>query len=204
MAIIQWIEHLAENIKKFIVCGLPRDPGAVGFILLFPVDIPQLKKRVPVMKGLPQFLEIDFRVTEFVWHKNHFAGSLQKRGFDLTADNLKTENLAVPVMAPLYEKITKTGGRLGALSACLLGSFPSMDSSEFKNVDIPVLVIAGSRDTVSGSPLPLAEAIPHARAVVAPDKTHLSVINSEFFFGAVLGFLGHVWQDDPRHSWIDE
>jgi len=28
MAIIQWIEHLAENIKKFIVCGLPGDPNA--------------------------------------------------------------------------------------------------------------------------------------------------------------------------------
>lgn len=127
----------------------------------------------------------------------------KKRGFELTADNRKTENLAVPAMAPLYQKFSKTGGRLGALSACLLGSFPSMDASEFADVDIPVMVIAGSRDSVSGSPIPLAEAIPHARAVLVPNKSHLSVISSEFFYGAVLGFLGHVWQDDPRHSWID-
>lgn len=125
-----------------------------------------------------------------------------ERGFELTADNKKTENLAVPAMAPLYEKVLKTGGRLAALSACLLGSFPSMDAAEFAKVDIPVLVIAGSKDTISGSPIPLAEAVPHARAVIVPGKTHLSVINDGFFQGAVIGFLGHVWQDDPRHSWL--
>ena len=67
-----------------------------------------------------------------------------------------------------------------------------------------MLVIAGSKDTVSGSPIPLAEAIPHARAVIVPDKSHVSVINDRFFQGAVLGFLGHVWQDDPRHTWLDD
>lgn len=125
----------------------------------------------------------------------------ENRGFELTADNRKTENLAVPAMAPLYEKVTKLGGRLAALSACLLGSFPSMAAGEFSGVDIPVMVIAGSRDTVSGSPIPLAEAIPHARAVIVPGRSHVTVINDGFFQGAVLGFLGHVWQDDPRHSW---
>ncbi len=128
----------------------------------------------------------------------------EKRGFELTADNRKTESLAVPAMVPLYEKVTKLSGRLSALSACLLGSFPSMDASEFAEVDTPALVIAGSRDSVAGSPIPLAEAIPHARAVIVPNKTHLSTINDGFFQGAVLGFLGHVWQDDPRHSWQDE
>lgn len=68
---------------------------------------------------------------------------------------------------------------------------------------IPVMVIAGSRDSVSGSSIPLAEAIPHAQAVLVPNKSHLSVIISKFFYGAVLGFLGQVWQDDLRHSWID-
>ena len=51
--------------------------------------------------------------------------------------------------------------------------------------------------------MPLAEAIPHARAVIVPNGTHLSVVGSDFFRGAVLGFLGHVWQDDPCHSWME-
>ena len=47
--------------------------------------------------------------------------------------------------------------------------------------------------------IPLAEAIPHARAVIVPNKSHVSVIGTDFFFGAVMGFLGHVWEGDPRH-----
>lgn len=118
----------------------------------------------------------------------------ESRGFKLTADNRKTESLAVPAMVPLYEKALKSGGRLGALSACLLGSFPSMDAEEFADVKAPVLVIAGSKDTVSGSPIPLAEAIPGAQAVIVPGQTHLSVIRDRFFKGAVVSFLGHYWE----------
>jgi hypothetical protein len=65
MAIIQRIEHLAKYVEKFIICGQRGYFGSVGFILLFPVDIPQFEKWIPVMKGFPQFLEIKFRVTEY-------------------------------------------------------------------------------------------------------------------------------------------
>ncbi len=116
------------------------------------------------------------------------------RGFKLTADNRKSESLAIPAMVPLYHKVTKLGGRPGALSACLLGSFPSLAESAFAKVRTPTLVIAGSRDTVAGSPLPLAEAIPGAKAVVVPGRSHLSTVTDAFFRGAVLGFLGYRWQ----------
>lgn len=122
----------------------------------------------------------------------------ESRGFTLTADNRKSENLAVPAMVPLYEKVMKTSGRLAALSACLLGSFPSMDAEEFSEIETPVLVIAGSKDTVSGSPIPLAEAIPHAQAVIVPGQTHLSVIRDRFFKGAVISFLGHYWERESH------
>ena len=116
------------------------------------------------------------------------------RGFNLTADNQKSASLAIPGMVPLYEKAAKIGGRLGALSACLMGSFPSLPATDFARNKVPVLVIAGSRDTVSGSPIPLAESIPGARAVIVPGKSHLSIVNDEFFRGAVLGFLGCRWK----------
>ena len=124
------------------------------------------------------------------------AQSWQARGFALTADNEKTDSLAVPAMTPLYRGATRLGGRAGALSACLLGSFPSLPAAAFANVDIPVLVTAGAKDTVAGSPIPLAASIPGAKAVVVPGKTHLSVIAEGFFKGAVLGFLGHRWAAD--------
>ncbi len=115
------------------------------------------------------------------------------RGFKLTPDNRKTDSLAIPAMVPLYEKVTKIGGRPGALSACLLGSFPSLPESAFRKVRTPALVIAGARDTVAGSPMPLAEVIPGAKAVVVPGRSHLSCVTDSFFRGAVLGFLGYRW-----------
>ena len=62
MPVIQWVEHLAEDIEELIITGVPCDFGSVGVILLFPVDIPQFEKWIPVVKGLPQFSEILFRV----------------------------------------------------------------------------------------------------------------------------------------------
>lgn len=114
----------------------------------------------------------------------------QEQGYELTADNEKTDSLAVPVMTPLYRGATKLGGLAGSLSACLLGSFPNLPAAAFAAVEVPTLVVCGSRDTVAGSPIPLARSIPGARAVVVPGKSHLSVVGDAFFKGAVLGFLG--------------
>ena len=118
------------------------------------------------------------------------AKEWEERGYKLTADNEKTDSLAVPAMTPLYRGATRLGGIAGSLSACLLGSFPNLPVAAFSAVDVPTLVIAGSRDTVAGSPIPLARSIPGARAVTVPGKSHLSVVGDAFFKGAVLGFLG--------------
>ena len=123
---------------------------------------------------------------------------LEKRGFRLTADNRKTKSLAIPSMEKLYERATGRGGKLGALAACLLGSFPSLEESFFARVSAPVLVICGEKDTTSGSPIPLAEAIPGAKAVVVPGRNRLSAVTDPFFKGAVLGFLGQRWERPRR------
>jgi hypothetical protein len=62
MPVIQRIEHLAEDIEKLIVACRLCDLGSVRVVLLFPVDIPQLKKWVSVVEGVPQRVEIPFRV----------------------------------------------------------------------------------------------------------------------------------------------
>jgi pimeloyl-ACP methyl ester carboxylesterase len=96
-------------------------------------------------------------------------------------------------MEKVYEKATMRGGRLGALAACLLGSFPSIDPAAFARVRAPVLVACGEKDTTSGSPIPLAEAIPGAKAVILPGRNHVSAMTDPFFKGAVMGFLGQRW-----------
>jgi len=113
------------------------------------------------------------------------------RGFRLTADNSRHESLAVPSMVPLYHRVTRRGGRMGALAACLLGGFPSLRASEFAKVRVPTLVAVGGKDRLAGSPIPLASSIPGAKAVVVPGCSHLSTVSDRFFKGAVLGFFGH-------------
>lgn len=113
-----------------------------------------------------------------------------KQGFKLTADNEKTESLAIPAMVPLYHRAVRRGGRTGALAACLMGAFPNMSKRDFAKVRTPALVACGGKDTLSGSPLPLAASIPGAHAVVIPGRTHVGAVGDAFFKGAVLGFLG--------------
>lgn len=120
------------------------------------------------------------------------------RGYALTADNEKTESLAIPALVPLYRRATRRGGRLGAFAACLLGAFPSMSAREFAKVRVPALVACGARDTLAGSPVPLAASIPGAKAVVIPGRTHVGAITDPFFKGAVIGFLGHAMATDLR------
>lgn len=120
------------------------------------------------------------------------------RGFHLTADNAKSTSLAVPGFERMYGHVARRGGRLGALAACLLGSFPSMRDSQLARIRAPTLVVCGARDTLAGSPIPLAESIPGARAVIVPGRSHVSVVADPFFKGAVLGFLGQRWQRPRR------
>ena len=121
----------------------------------------------------------------------------ESRGFKLTADNRQNESLARPWLKPVLGGMQALGGRPGALSACLLGSFAGLDPAQFSQVQTPTLVIAGERDTVAGSPIPLAESIPGAQATIVPRRTHLSALTDPFFKGAVLGFLGN---RQHRHS----
>jgi len=113
-----------------------------------------------------------------------------KKGFQLTADNAKSDSLAIPAMVPLYERAMRRGGRTGALAACLMGAFPNMSKRDFARVKTPALVACGGKDALSGSPLPLAASIPGAKAVVVPGRSHLGTVADPFFKGAVLGFLG--------------
>ena len=62
MPVIQRSEHLAEYIEKPIIACLLCDFWSVRVVLLFPVNIPQLKKWVSVVEGVPQGFEIPFRV----------------------------------------------------------------------------------------------------------------------------------------------
>src|SRR5262245_37053540 len=62
MPVVQRVDHPAKNIEKLIVGGVLGDFRSVGRILLLPVDLPEFEEWIPFVKGLPQRLEILFRI----------------------------------------------------------------------------------------------------------------------------------------------
>lgn len=76
---------------------------------------------------------------------------------------------------------------LAALRRAPRSGGPSRDA--LAKVQIPVLVWAGSKDTLVGDPAGLAALIPGARTAVIPDADHLSAVSHPAAFEAVLGFL---------------
>ena len=63
MPVIQWVKYLAQDFEELIITSLFCHFRPVDVILLFPVDVPQFEKWIPVVKSLPQLFEILFRVT---------------------------------------------------------------------------------------------------------------------------------------------
>src|SRR3974377_626915 len=65
MTVIKRLEHPAKDVEELFLAGLGRHLGPVALVLLFPVDIPQFKERVPVVEGFPQRFEILFRIANY-------------------------------------------------------------------------------------------------------------------------------------------
>jgi pimeloyl-ACP methyl ester carboxylesterase len=83
----------------------------------------------------------------------------------------------------------QTRSDLRALAACIRGSRQTLARDELDGLTMPVLVAAGSRDQVAGSPAELAALIPGAQALVVPDRDHMLAVGDKAFKAGVLEFL---------------
>ena len=54
---------------------------------------------------------------------------------------------------------------------------------------MPVLVAAGSKDEIAGSPEQLAALVPGAQALVIPGRDHMLAVGDRVFKAGVLDFL---------------
>jgi pimeloyl-ACP methyl ester carboxylesterase len=78
---------------------------------------------------------------------------------------------------------------LEALAACALRLLSPIDPADLAKVDIPVLIVDGANDVLARNPDQLAAAIPGARLVIIPDRSHLTVVPDPRFKQEVLAFL---------------
>jgi pimeloyl-ACP methyl ester carboxylesterase len=85
------------------------------------------------------------------------------------------------------------GGQKGkdrlALAACMRSPRHLYSPADLKASQRPVMVVAGENDDLTGSPFPLAEAFADGRAVILPNKDHMTAVGDPGYKRAVLGFL---------------
>lgn len=112
-----------------------------------------------------------------------------------------SESIAGALEAPSLDDVTDPTGRqfrafaeqthsdLRALAACLRGSRQPLRRDALARMAVPVLVAAGSKDTIAGSPQELAALMPGARALVIPDRDHMLAVGDRVFKADALEFL---------------
>jgi pimeloyl-ACP methyl ester carboxylesterase len=83
----------------------------------------------------------------------------------------------------------QTNSDLRALAACLRGSRQMLLPEELARVSAPVLVAAGTKDDIAGSPAGLAALFPHGVALDIPDRNHMVAVGDRVFKAAALAFL---------------
>lgn len=83
-----------------------------------------------------------------------------------------------------------SGGDRKALATYMQAGRPSYDAAEFGRVTLPVLVVAGEKDDLTGDPAVLAACFPDGRAVVPPRRDHLNTVGDKVYREAVIEFLG--------------
>ena len=83
----------------------------------------------------------------------------------------------------------RTGSDLRALALCMRAPRPKVSLQMLKILPMPVLVVAGEDDTVSGSAEALAGIIPHGEALTLPGRDHMSTVIDKTYKAAVVKFL---------------
>ena len=83
----------------------------------------------------------------------------------------------------------QTRSDLRALAACIRGSRQTLSRDELAALTMPLLIAAGSKDQIAGSPEQLAALIPGARALVIPGRDHMLAVGDKVFKAGVLEFL---------------
>jgi pimeloyl-ACP methyl ester carboxylesterase len=83
----------------------------------------------------------------------------------------------------------QTHSDLRALAACIRGSRQTLARDELDRLTMPLLVAAGSKDRIAGSPEELAALVPGARALVIPGRDHMLAVGDKVFKAGVLEFL---------------
>ena len=99
------------------------------------------------------------------------------------------ESIAEPLLKSFRQFADEQREDRLALAALARAADAPITREAVAGLAVPVLVVAGSRDSLAGDPEPLAEAFPDGRAVTVPGVDHFSIIAHALFKASVFEFL---------------
>lgn len=105
------------------------------------------------------------------------------------------ETITEPFLRSFRQFADEQGEDREALAAFTRARNPPLDTTGFGSLPMPVLVVAGQRES-NGDPEQLAQAFPDGRGVVIPGCDHFSAIPHALTKAAVFDFIDGVL-DDP-------
>lgn len=167
-------------------------------------DIPALLDHLGLARADVMGYSMGARNTAFLAHshgervRSAILGGL---GIALVDGGGLPGSIAAALTAPSLDDVTDPQARMFrifadqtksdrmALAACIRGSRQSLSRAEVARLKVPMLIAAGTKDMIAGSPHELAALVPGARALDIPDRDHMLSVGDRVFKEAVLRFL---------------
>jgi pimeloyl-ACP methyl ester carboxylesterase len=105
--------------------------------------------------------------------------------------------MEAPSLASLVDPIQRmfrsfaeaTRSDLKALAACARGARQALADTEVRQISVPVLIAAGTKDNLARDPHALAALISRSRAVDIPGRDHNRAVGDNIYKNSVLEFL---------------
>lgn len=206
-----WIDRLARDGYRVVSYDCrghghsdkPHDPAAYGPLMIDDIqtvmdavgltDAYVMGYSMGAMQSIRFLMLYPERVRRVVLAglgENYFAEHESWR--DKVANAMLTDDVGAIDDAEA-RKFRIFGGQKGkdrlALAACMRSSRHFYTPEELKASQRPVLVVAGETDTLVGSPFRLASSFADGRAVVLPNKDHMTAVGDPGYKRAVLNFF---------------
>lgn len=99
------------------------------------------------------------------------------------------EGITNPVALRFRKFAEQSGADLKALAALSRSNERIVDLAAAAAIRVPVLIVVGTKDDISGSGEDLAKLIPNAKFVSLPDRDHMRTVGDAKFKQAVIDFL---------------
>ena len=99
------------------------------------------------------------------------------------------QSIAEPMLKSFRQFADAQGEDRLALAALARAQETPIARDRLAGLPVPVLVVAGARDSLAGDPHPLAKVFPDGRAVRVPGVDHFSIIAHALFKASVFDFL---------------